>query len=144
MDQRAFSRMRIIALAAVAAAIGACATTRTGPVVALPNGHYLQPNKAAQTSLVKRTGARVLPGPIAAYAVSKHIVAGALGEPHPLSRVYTNDWPFKGTPQTRYFVLDTSTGRLDSNLDEAAWRRRLDELGVPPSFKIFAPLPWDR
>jgi hypothetical protein len=145
MRQRAFVRVGVVAMAVLGAALGACANTATAgsqSVVALPNGYYLQPGKAGQASIVKRGGGRVVPGPIAAYAVSRDIVAGALGEPHPLSRMYTNDWPFKGTPETRYFVLDTSSGRLDSDLDEAAWRRRLDEAGVPASFKIYAPLPF--
>jgi len=112
--------------------------------VALPNGYYLQPDKSAQTLLVKRSGGRVLPTPIAAYAVSRNIVAGALGEISPESRPCTNDCPFTGGPETRYFVLNTLDGKLDSNLDEDAWRRRLEEEGVPASFRIYAPLRWQQ
>jgi hypothetical protein len=121
--------------------LAACATT-TGPVVALPNGYYLQPNKKQQTEIVKRGGRQVLRGPIAAYAVSAEIVTGALGEPRLESRSYPNDLPFKGTAETRYFVLETVSGRLDSNLDESAWRSRLADLGAPASLRIYAPLPW--
>ena len=117
-----------------------CAASRSVSVVALPNGFYVQPNKKAQASIVKRSGGTVLPGPIAAYAVFRHIVTGALGEPSAQSRAYTNDLPFHGSADTRYFVLDTSTGKLESDLTESAWKQRLEALGVPPSLEIYAPV----
>jgi hypothetical protein len=122
--------------------MSACASTKAPTLVALPNGYSLQPDKSGQTELMKRDGRAVVPAPIAAYAVSRDIVAGALGAPSPSARLYTNDLPFSGAPDTRYFVLDTKTGKLDTNLDEAAWKKRLQELGVPSDFHIYAPLPW--
>ena len=126
------------------ALLSACAASSARPksVVALPNGYYLQPNAKLQTQIVKRQGGNVVPGPIAAYAVSGQVVAGALGEPPPESRGYTNDLPFKGNADTRYFVLDTTSGKLDSNLDSAGWQQRLGALGVPQNLRIYAPLRW--
>lgn len=135
--------LRYIALLLLAACLVAgCASTISGPVVALPNGYYLRPDKKQQTEIVKRGGRQVLRGPIAAYAVSGAIAAGAQGEPRAESRSYPNDLPFKGTSETRYFVLDTMSGRLDTDLDESAWRSRLAEVGAPSTMRIYAPLPW--
>lgn len=130
------------ALLLAAGLLASCAITTPGPVVALPNGYYLQPDKKQQTEIVKRGGRQVLRGPIAAYAVSGAIVAGARGEPRTEARSYPNDLPFKGTPETRYFVLDTMRGRLESDLNESAWRSRLADLGAPSTMRIYAPLPW--
>jgi hypothetical protein len=102
----------------------------------------MQPDKVAQSEIVKRDGQRIVPAPIAAYAVSGTVVSGALGEPAANSRLYTNDLAFSGKPETRYFVLDTTTGKLDTNLDEATWKKRLQELGVPTDLHLYAPLPW--
>jgi hypothetical protein len=123
-------------------AVSACASTKADTLVALPNGYSLQPDKSAHSEIVKRDGHHIVPAPIAAYAVSGNVVAGALGEPPANSRLYTNDLAFSGKPDTRYFVLDTLTGKLDTNLDEASWKKRLQELGVPPDFHIYPPLPW--
>lgn len=111
-------------------------------VVALPNGFYLQPDSKKQTELVKRGGRVVLPAPIAAYAVSSSIVAGAEGAQTDESRSYTNDLPFAGKPETRYFVLDTNSGKLEKDLDAATWEQRLKDLGVTLPLKIYAPLKW--
>jgi hypothetical protein len=119
----------------------ACATAPPGPVVALPNSYYMQPDKNLQTELVRRDGHRILPGHVAAYAVSGSIVAGALGDV-PSKRLYTNELPYTGAPDTRYFILDTSTGKLESDLDADAWHNRLKALGVRPDFAIYALLPW--
>jgi hypothetical protein len=120
--------------------VGACAASRPVAVVALPNGYYMQANKEAQASIVKRSGGKVLPGPIAAYSVYRHIVLGALGVPSALSRSYTNDLPFRGVADTRYFVLDTSSGKLETGLTEADWKQRLEQLGAPASLEIYAPV----
>src|SRR5579864_230480 len=108
--------------------VTACASTTTAAVIALPNGYYLEPTKSGGLALDKGHGSTVMPGPVAAYAVVRQVVTGALGEPPPLSRHYTNDLPYKGSADTRYFVLDTRTGKLDSGLDEAAWKMRMSEL----------------
>jgi hypothetical protein len=91
---------------------------------------------------VKRDGTRLLPGTIAAYLVTGPIVTGALGETTATSRLYTNDLEFVGTAETRYFILDTSSGKLESNLDEATWRKRLQDLGQRSDLHIYPPLPW--
>jgi hypothetical protein len=131
------------ALASVAILLSACVHTRSGEVIALPNGYYLQPDQKGQTELTKRSGQRVTAEPIAAYSVSGEIVTGAFGEEaHAGSHSYLNDLPFGGGQETRYFVLDTHSGRVDQNLDAAAWHHRLQELGAPPDLAIYAVLPW--
>jgi hypothetical protein len=123
------------------AGLTACASSPSGPVVALPNSYYLQPDKDLQTLLVRRDGRRILEGHVAAYAVSNQIVAGAVGDvPH--KRLYTNELPYTGGPDTRYFILDTSTGKLETGLDADAWHARLKALGVRQDFSIYALLPW--
>lgn len=130
----------VMATGAVAAS--ACAATAARALVVLPNGYSLEPDKKAQSEIARRDGRCILPGPIAAYAVSGKVVAGALGEPSASSRLYTNDLPFKGGPDTRYFVLDTLSGKLETNLDQVTWNQRLQELGIPAGLQIYAPLQW--
>jgi hypothetical protein len=123
--------------------LASCAAAPTGPVVALPNSYYLSPDKGLQTELVRRDGRRVLPAHVAAYAVSGNIVAGALGDvPH--NRLYTNELPYTAGPDTKYFILDTAAGKLESDLDEASWHKRLEELGVRKDFAIYPLLPWQQ
>ncbi len=140
MHSEDFVRVCLLALVTmVCVLISACASTKATPVVALPNGFYLQANKVGKAGIVTRSGKWVLPGPVAAYAVARHTVAGALGEIPDWAASCTNDCPFKGGPESRYFILDTRTGSLESNLDETAWRKRLDDAGAPESFRIYAP-----
>jgi hypothetical protein len=122
--------------------VNALAGTVSGPVVVLPNSYYLQPDQAGQTKLVKHDGSRLLPGTIAAYAVSGQIVVGAIGKVADAHHQFTNDLDFAGTPDTRYFILDTTSGKLESDLDEAAWHKRLQELGQQSAIHIYPPLPW--
>jgi hypothetical protein len=143
MHRRSVSEMGTLTLAILLTiATSSCATMPAGPVVALPNGYYLRPDQSKQTVLVKRGGTRILPGNVAAYAVSGVLVAGAEGKTTAASREYTNDLPFSGGPDTRYFILHTQSGQLESDLNKAAWQARLKELGVPSDFEIFPPLPW--
>ena len=140
MRHHNFVRATIVLLLATAVSLlSACASTRNAAVIALPNGFYFQKSTPGQVELVRRDGRRVLRGPVAAYAVSGEIVAGALGEISAAARACTNDCPFKDTPDTRYFVLDTRTGYLTTNLSATEWRGRLDSAGVPPSFRIATP-----
>jgi hypothetical protein len=123
-------------------AVSAYAASVSGPVVVLPNSYYLQPDEGGQTKLVKRDGKRLLPGTIAAYVVAGELVVGAIGTTPPAGHQFTNDLEFTGTPETRYFILDTATGKLESGLDEAAWHKRLQELGQRSDLHIYPPLPW--
>ena len=132
----------ITILGSLVLALAACATNANTPVVALPNGYYLQPDSKKQTELVKRGGRVVLPAPIAAYAVSATVVAGAVGPPSPESHSYSNDLPFAPAADTRFFVLDTNSGKLDKDLDASSWEQRLKALGVMTPIKIYAPLRW--
>jgi hypothetical protein len=123
-------------------AVSAYAASVSGPVVVLPNSYYLQPDEGGQTKLVKRDGKRVLPGTVAAYVVSGELVVGAIGSTPAPGHQFTNDLDFTGTADTRYFILDTASGKLESGLDEAAWHKRLQELGQRSDLHIYPPLPW--
>ncbi|HEV2703337.1 MAG TPA: hypothetical protein VGV09_17045 [Steroidobacteraceae bacterium] len=114
----------------------------TGPVVVLPNSFYLQPDKGGQTKLVKHDGSRLVSGTIAAYAVVGQYVIGAEGTTPAPSHEITNDLDFAGTADTRYFILDTVSGKLESGLTEAAWRQRIKDLGQRNDVHIYPPLPW--
>lgn len=145
MHRRSARRVGFLTLATLLTlSTVSCVTVPTGPVVALPNGYYLRPDKSDRSVIVKRSGAQVLPDTVAAYAVSGFLVAGALGQVPASLLPFTNDLPFTGRPTTRYFILDTMSGRVESNLDAAAWHARLKALGVPPDFEIFPPLPWQQ
>jgi hypothetical protein len=124
--------------------LSAFAAKVTGPVVVLPNSYYLQPDQGGQTKLVKHDGSRVLPGTIAAYIVSGQIVVGALGQTPAYSHDYSNDLEFTGKPETRYFILDTASGKLETDLEEAAWKKRLQELGLSADLHIYPPLAWQQ
>ena len=117
-----------------------CSCAVSAPfVVALPNGYYLQRNKTAQIMLVKRGGAQVLRGPIAAYDVHRNLVVGCVGTWPPRAFSYPNESPFPESAPARYFVLDTVTGKLDSDLDLETWKKRLGEAGVG-DVRITAPI----
>jgi hypothetical protein len=120
----------------------AFARSVTGPVVVLPNSFYLQPDKDGQTRLVKHDGTRLLEGTIAAYAVSGQYVIGAEGTTAQPSHEITNDLDFTGNADTRYFILDTVSGKLEAGLNEAAWHQRLKDLGQTNDLHIYPPLPW--
>jgi hypothetical protein len=134
------ARLWLCALLALSLPVGSCATSRPHFVVALPNGYYLRRDRSSQPSLVKRRGGTVLAGPIAAYAVFGNVVAGCVGHWPRRDFAYPNETAFPGSPDARYFVLDTTTGRLDRDLDEAGWKARLAALGAPRSFVITAPI----
>jgi hypothetical protein len=128
----------------IAVTLSATAATVTGPVVVLPNSYYLQPDKGEQTKLVKRDGSRLLPGNVAAYLVFGQFVVGAIGEVPPAVHQFTNDLEFTGTADTKYFILDTGSGKLETNLDAAAWHMRIQELGLHSEVHIYPPLPWQK
>jgi hypothetical protein len=133
--------MRSVAFVAVLMiALSAVAATVTGPVVVLPNSYYLQPDKGGQTKLVKHDGSRLLHGGIAAYAVSGQFVVGAVGAMP--EHQFGNDQEFTGTADSRYFILDTASGKLESDLDEAAWHKRFQDLGLRVDLHLYPPLPW--
>jgi hypothetical protein len=141
MPLRPVRLMRSVAFASLfMIALSAFAATVTGPVVVLPNSYYLQPDKAGQTKLVKHDGGRLLPGTIAAYAVSGQFVVGALGAMP--AHQFGNDQEFTGSPDSRYFILDTASGKLESDLDEAAWHKRFQDLGLRVDLHLYPPLPW--
>ncbi len=100
-------------------AIASCATTGGaggGPpsVVALPNGYYLQRDKTTNVNLVKRGGGAIVRGPIAAYDVEGNLVVGCVGQWPARAFSYPNETPFPDSPEAKYFILDTTTGQLES------------------------------
>jgi hypothetical protein len=143
MSARSVSLLRSLTCACLLLiTMNAFARTVTGPVVVLPNSFYLQPDTGGQTKLVKHDGTRLVAGTIAAYAVSGQYVIGAEGTTPPPNHEITNDLDFAGTPDTHYFILDTVSGKLESGLNEAAWRQRLKDLGQRADVHIYPPLPW--
>lgn len=130
-----------IALLVVSTLLHDCATASAPPfVVALPNGYYLKRDRDSQIGLIKRSGRQVLRGPIAAYAVDHNIVAGCVGEWPRRSFAYPNELPFPDSPDCRYFILDTASGRLETGMDPKTWRARLAQVGAPESLQITAPV----
>jgi hypothetical protein len=136
-SRRVFTRW--LPCAAVCLFLAACVTSAPF-VVALPNGYYLQRDRAAQVALVKRGGRTVVPGPIAAYAVANNVVAGCVGEWRRRFFSSPNDSPFPDSADCRYFILDTPSGRMEMNLNPEAWRSRLKDYGVPQTLQITAPV----
>ncbi len=133
---------RAFALGAVSLVLQSCATTGgSGPpsAVALPNGYYLQRDKAANIDLVKRGGNEIVRGPIAAYDVEGNLVVGAVGSWPERGFSYPNEAPFPDSPDAKYFILDTTSGKLESGLDPASWRAKLKALGARESLEITAP-----
>jgi hypothetical protein len=127
-------------LLALCLTVSSCAVSAPPFVVALPNGYYLKRNKSLDPDIVRRSGGTVLRGPVAAYAVHRHIVAGCVGHWPPRAFAYPNETPFPESAEARYFVLDTTSGKLEADLDRMAWKERLEELGAPASLKITAPI----
>jgi hypothetical protein len=144
MPVRFVRLVRSVLLTTLVMVASAAAATVTGPVVVLPNSYYLQPDADGQTKLVKHDGSRLLPGHIAAYLVTGQIVLGAVGDVPPATHQFTNDLEFTGGPDTRYFILDTSSGKLETNLDATAWHKRIQELGQPAEVHLYPPLPWQK
>jgi hypothetical protein len=136
-SRRALTRWPLCA--ALSVLLAACVTSAPF-VVALPNGYYLQRDRATHVALVKRGGRTLVPGPIAAYAVANNVVAGCVGEWQSRSFSYPNDSPFPDSADCRYFILDTPSGRMEMNLTPEAWRSRLKDYGVPQTLQITAPV----
>ena len=121
-------------------AVGACATSGSGAVVALPDGYYLQRDRASLVEIVNGNGRVVVPGPIAGYAVHRHIVTGCVANESRKSGSYPNDAPLGELADARYFVLDTRTGKITTGLNPADWKNRLKELDPTISADIWAPV----
>jgi hypothetical protein len=130
-----------IGLILVSLVLYGCATASPAPfVVALPNGYYLKRDRDSHVGLIERGGRQVIRGPIAAYAVDREIVAGCVGEWPRRSFAYPNEIPFPDSPDCRYFILDTASGRTETGMDPQTWRARLAQVGAPKSLQITAPV----
>jgi hypothetical protein len=138
-SRRSHTRWPLWAAVVVSLLVSACATSAPF-VVALPNGYYLQRDRASNVVLVKRGGPTLIPGPIAAYSVANNVVAGCVGEWPKRSYAYPNESPFPDSADCRYFILDTPSGRIEKNLTPEVWRSRLREYGAPQTLRITAPV----
>jgi hypothetical protein len=139
-SRRSVARGAGAAIFALCSLLVACASAAAPFVVALPNGYYLQRDRASNVGLVQRGGRTLVRGPIAAYAVANNVVGGCVGEWPPRSFAYPNETPFPDSPACRYFILDTPSGRLETDLSPATWRSRLKEYGAPETLRITAPV----
>jgi hypothetical protein len=117
-----------------------CVTSSQPPVIALPNGYYLERNRGSNIALVGRRGQELLAGPIAAYRVERTTVVGCVGEWPKRAFAYPNETPFPDSNDCRYFIFDTASGRLDQGLAPSVWRARLKEMGLAQSLQITAPV----
>jgi hypothetical protein len=143
LSKQSLERSRSLATVALimmgSVVLQACASVAPF-VVALPNGYYLRRDRASHIGLIKRGGREVIRGPIAAYAVNGEIVAGCVGEWPERPSGYPNEIPYPDSPDCRYFILDTDSGQLETDLAPKAWRARLAQLGAPESLQITAPV----
>jgi hypothetical protein len=131
---------RTASAAVLAFLLGGCATASQPFAVALPDGYYIQRDRSSEPEIVKRGGSKVLDGPIAAYAVHGRTVVGCVGTwPH-RSSGYPNEAAFPGSPDAKYFILDTESGELQSGLTIDAWKQALAARKIPQDVRITAPL----
>ena len=140
MRQIRTQRALLFLIAAVCMTVSSCATQGGSPfVVVLPNGYLIERDKSSQTRIVKRSGGLVVPGPIAAYGVYRDIVAGSVSSA-PISAASLGTPAAAEQKPAHYFVLDTASGKIDNNLDAAAWNARLKALSAPTSPEISPPI----
>jgi hypothetical protein len=139
MRQIETRRGLLFLIAVLCVTIGSCATQRGSAfVVVLPNGYLIDRDKSSKTRIVKRAGGVVVPGPIAAYGVFRDVVTGSVASAAAGTADKADAGADKAAPQ--YFVIDTASGKVDQNLDAAAWNSRLKELGAPASPNISPPI----
>ena len=139
-------RSKLVLISVLIALVTGCAAQGGGSspfVVVLPNGYLIDRDRSSNTRIVKRSGGVAVQGPIAGYTVVRDVVTGYVGDAPPVGA--SSPTPPPPEQAAKYFVLDTTSGRVDSNLDTAAWNNRLKELGAPTSPVISPPiLPCDR
>jgi len=130
----------LLRLGVVSLSLGAHAWANAPLLVALPNGYHIE--RVRSGTLVLENGhGKSLIAPLAGYAVYGVIVTGLAGtETHP-DGSYANDTPLPESSEPGYFVLDTSTGKLQAGLSAQAWKSRLGELGVsaPEIYAVILP-----
>jgi hypothetical protein len=134
-------RWNLTLLTVLVVAVTGCAAQVGGSspfVVVLPNGYLIDRDRSSNTQIVKRGGGVVVRGPIAGYTVLQNVVTGYVGDPPPASSMAPAPPPPDNA--AKYFVLDTTSGKLDINLDAVAWNSRLKELGAPTSPVISPPI----
>jgi hypothetical protein len=139
-SRRLLARGTLAGTLFICALLTACASAPPPFVVALPNGYYLQRDRASNVELVTRAGRTLVQGPIAAYAVANNVIAGCVGNWPPRPFGYPNETPFPDSPDCRYFILDTPTGRMEKDLSPATWRSQLKQYGAPDTLRITAPV----
>jgi hypothetical protein len=81
MKRVAASGAALVAVVAIVAALAAEAAEKF--VIALPNGYEMSRAKSGATTISKRRGRVVVPGPIKSYSVVREVVVGQLDVPEP-------------------------------------------------------------
>jgi len=138
-----------VVLASVA--VVGCAASRSDFVVALPNGYQIVRDKASAPTLVKKKGGVVVPGPVARYTVIRDVVVGQVdssaqkidkAKGKPADKASENDTATEKTAAEKqgFFVLDTRSGQLGTQLSESAFNERLKSLNIPPSPELSPPV----
>ena len=140
-----------------------CAASRSDFVVALPNGYQIVRDKTSAPTLVKKKGGVVVPGPVARYTVIRDVVVGQVdrsaqtkdkardpakdqtsspAKDKPADKAAENDTPAEKTAGEKqgFFVLDTRSGQLGTQLSESAFNERLKSLNIPPSPELSPPV----
>lgn len=141
--------------------ITGCAASRTDFVVALPNGYQIVRDKTSDPVIVKKSGGKVVPGPVARYTVIRDVVVGivepagsdkrsAAAQPAVDAKPAGSDKPADdkapageqpaAPEKTGYFVLNTRTGELGKDLSESAFNERLKTLNIAPGPELSPPV----
>ena len=108
-----------------------CATSRADFVVALPNGYQIIRDKNDAPMIIKRSGSKVIPGPVSRYTVIRDVVVGIVGDDKP---------PAEGTKPTGYFLINTRTGEIAKDLTEEAYIERLKALNINSAPELSPPV----
>lgn len=140
MSRGTLSRVVLAATCSLAFLLGGCATAGQPVAVALPDGFYIQRDRSSKPVIVKRSGPTVLEGPVAAYAVHGRLVVGCVGTWPQRAAGYPNEAAFPGSPDAKYFILDTATGYVESGLTLEEWKKALAARHIPQDIRITAPL----
>ena len=134
---RARARLWLAGLGTVWLSMSLAAWANPPLLVALPNDYHIERTRSGELVLENARG-KALISPLAGYAVYGVIVTGLAGpEPHN-DGSYANDTPLPESSEPRYFILDTSTGQLQSGLSAQDWKARLKALGTTDAPEIHA------
>jgi hypothetical protein len=119
-----------------------CAVAGSGFLIALPNGYEMIRDRSDAPAIVKKSGSKVVPGPIAAYAVVRDVVTGQVHAPAAAKTAAPAAQAAGPAADAKqgYFVLDTQSGKVEVSLSEADWNERLKNLGITAAPSLNPPL----